>query len=179
MDTKVPEKVNEQQLEKAVTASETTEDPFDYEKLNYGNNGLRGILQQPYVCGAAFLASMGGFSFGYDQGVISLILTMTQFYEEFPEINPDHSGSGFYTGFMTSMLELGAFLGCLAYPYFADRYSRKYGLSIATCFFVAGAILQTAAQDYGMLVAGRTIGGVGVGTLALGAPLYISEVVRN
>lgn len=176
MDTKISEKVNEQQLEKTITTPSETEDPFDYDKLNYGNNGLRGIFQQPYVCGAAFLASMGGFSFGYDQGVISLILTMQQFYDEFPEINPDHSGSGFYTGFMTSMLELGAFLGCLLYPYLADRWSRKYGLTIATAWFVAGAILQTAAQDYGMLVAGRTIGGVGVGTLALGAPLYISEV---
>ncbi|RMX78971.1 hypothetical protein D0868_16396 [Hortaea werneckii] len=35
---------------------------------------------------------------------------------------------------------------------------------------------MTAAYDYGTLVAGRAIGGVGTGTLALGAPLYISEV---
>lgn len=74
------------------------------------------------------------------------------------------------------MLELGAFIGCLAYPKFADRYSRKWGLTVAVVWFIVGAILQTAAVDYGMLVAGRTIGGVGVGTLALGAPLYISEV---
>lgn len=74
------------------------------------------------------------------------------------------------------MLLLGAFLGCLAYPLFADRFSRKWGLTGAVVWFCAGAILQTAAQDYGMLVAGRTIGGVGVGTLALGAPLYISEI---
>ena len=77
---------------------------------------------------------------------------------------------------MTGMLELGAFLGCLVYPYVADRWSRKWGLSFAVAWFCIGAILQTAAQDYGMLVAGRTIGGVGVGTLALGAPLYISEI---
>lgn len=48
------------------------QDPFDYEKLNYGNNGLKGLISSPYVFGAAFLASMGGFSFGYDQGVISM-----------------------------------------------------------------------------------------------------------
>ena len=170
------------------------QDPFNYEKLNYGNNGLSGILSSPYVFGAAFLASMGGFSFGYDQGVISLILTMTQFHDQFPETAPDHHSNGFYVGFMvsqepymftlfpsliilqTSMLELGAFLGCLAFPLFADRFSRKWGLTAAVVWFCIGAVLQTAAQNYGMLVAGRTIGGVGVGTLALGAPLYISEI---
>ena len=51
----------------------------DYDSISYGQNGIRGLLASPYVVGAAFLASLGGFSFGYDQGVISLILTMDQF----------------------------------------------------------------------------------------------------
>jgi hypothetical protein len=33
--------------------------------INYDSNGVRGILNSPYVCGAALLASFGGFSFGY------------------------------------------------------------------------------------------------------------------
>ena len=41
------------------------QDPFDYETLEYGGTGLRGLSASPYVFGAAFLASMGGFSFGY------------------------------------------------------------------------------------------------------------------
>lgn len=77
---------------------------------------------------------------------------------------------------MTAMLELGAFVGCLFFPAIADRISRKWGLTVATVFFVVGAIIQTAAPDYNTLVAGRFIGGIGVGTLAMGAPLYISEV---
>ena len=74
------------------------------------------------------------------------------------------------------MLELGAFFGCLCFPYFADRYSRKWGITGAVIFFCIGAIIQTVASDYGTLVAGRTIGGIGIGTLASGAPLYISEI---
>ena len=43
-----------------------THDPIlMYENLSYGQNGLGGILKSPYVFGAALLASMGGFSFGY------------------------------------------------------------------------------------------------------------------
>lgn len=74
------------------------------------------------------------------------------------------------------MLELGAFIGCLFLPYLADRISRKWSLSLATTFFTIGAIIQTASQNYAALVAGRFIGGIGVGTLAMGAPLYISEI---
>lgn len=153
--------------------------PFQAEssiEISYGENGISGIFRSPYVVGAAVLASFGGFSFGYDQGVITLILTMPQFLDQFPEVAPDHPRQGFNKGFMTGMLEFGAFVGCLFFPLLFDRYSRKYGLAISTAFFCIGAALQTGAHDYGTLVAGRTIGGVGVGTLALGAPLYISEI---
>lgn len=144
--------------------------------VKYDNEGIGGIIRSPYVFGAALLASFGGFSFGYDQGVISLILVMPQFHDQFPETAPGTPRYGFHVGFMTGMLELGAFIGCICLPFLADRYSRKWGLTIATVFFCLGAIIQTAAHDYGTLVAGRFIGGIGVGTLAMGAPLYISEV---
>ncbi|KAK6835213.1 hypothetical protein RU639_002326 [Aspergillus parasiticus] len=145
-------------------------------EVKYDNGQLRDLLHSPYVFGAALLASFGGFSFGYDQGVISLILVMPQFREQFPETSPENPKYGFHTGFMTGMLELGAFIGCLFFPAVADRISRKWGLTVATVFFVIGAIIQTASMNYGTLVAGRFIGGIGVGTLAMGAPLYISEI---
>ncbi|PWY91695.1 sugar transporter [Aspergillus sclerotioniger CBS 115572] len=105
-------------------------------EVKYDNGKLRDLAHDPYVFGAALLASVGGFSFGYDQGVISIILVMSQFREQFPETSPAHAHYGFNVGLMTGMLELGAFIG----------------------------------------FAGRFIGGIGVGTLAMGAPLYISEI---
>lgn len=101
---------------------------------------------------------------------------MPQFSRTFPEVAAGHASYGFNVGFMTGMLELGAFIGCLCFPILADRISRKWGLTVATAFFCVGAIIQTASHNYGTLVAGRFIGGIGVGTLAMGAPLYISEV---
>jgi sugar porter (SP) family MFS transporter len=146
------------------------------EEVHYGQAGVKAFLSSPYVFGAALLASMGGFSYGYDQGVISLILVMPQFRTQYPQVDAAARHYGFNTGFMTGMLLLGGFLGCLCYPYVADKLSRKWALSIAVAFFDVGAIIQTAAPDYGTLVAGRAIGGIGVGTLAMGAPLYISEI---
>ncbi|EOO01193.1 putative high-affinity glucose protein [Phaeoacremonium minimum UCRPA7] len=141
------------------------------EDVAYGQDGLRGLLGSSYVFGAAFLASLGGFSFGYDQGVISIINVMDQFHSAFPRTE-----TAFGTSFMTAMLLLGAFIGCLFMPYMADKISRKRALTVVVIIFDIGAIMQTAATSYGVLVAGRAIGGIGVGTLAMGAPLYISEI---
>ncbi|KAM0362790.1 hypothetical protein ACHAPK_011507 [Fusarium culmorum] len=141
------------------------------EDISYGRVGIRGVIESPYIFGEAFLASMGGFSFGYDQGVISIVNVMPQFHKAFPRTE-----TAFGKGLMTGMLELGAFIGCLFMPTLADKISRKKALSIVVVIFNIGAIMQTAANSYGLLVAGRTIGGIGVGTLAMGAPIYISEI---
>ncbi|KAI7499854.1 hexose carrier protein [Hortaea werneckii] len=138
----------------------------------YGPPGVRGLFSSgPFILCTAFLASMGGFSFGYDQGVISVINTLPQFHAVIPRAE-----TAFGKGFTTGMLLLGAFVGCWFYPYIADRWSRKKALLVSSIIFIIGGIMMTAAYDYGTLVAGRAIGGVGTGTLALGAPLYISEV---
>lgn len=132
------------------------------ESISYGPGGMRGIVSNTYVFGAAFLASLGGFSFGYDQGVISIINVMGTFHQVFPQ-----AATAFGTSFMTSMLLLGAFVGCLFMPYLCDKMSRKWALTAVVVVFDVGAIIQTSAQSYGALVAGRAIGGIGVGTLAM------------
>ncbi|KAI0419725.1 general substrate transporter [Xylaria grammica] len=139
--------------------------------LEYGPTGIKAILQSPYVSGAAALASLGGFSFGYDQGVISIILTMEQFLTVFPRVR-----TAFGSSLMTSLLLVGAFVGCLFMPYLADKISRKYAIVAVVVIFTVGAIIQTAAYNYTTISIGRAIGGLGTGTLALGAPLYISEI---
>ena len=68
---------------------------------------------------------------------------------------------------MTGMLELGAFIGCLFFPMLADKISRKRAIVVVVVIFNIGAIIQTTAKSYGALVAGRAIGGIGVGTLAM------------
>lgn len=132
------------------------------EGVSYGPQGIRGLFGSPYVSGAALLASMGGFSFEYDQGVISIINVVDQFHDAFPQ-----TVSPFGKSFMTGMLLLGAFVGCIFMPYLADKLSRKWALTVVAVIFNIGAIMQTAAPNYAVLVAGRTIGGVGVGTLAM------------
>ncbi|PWI70001.1 high-affinity glucose [Purpureocillium lilacinum] len=140
--------------------------------IPYGPGGVKGMFSSgPYVLYAAFLASLGGFSFGYDQGVMGIINVLPQFHTVIPRAE-----TAFGKGFMTGMLLLGAFIGCWFYPYVSDRWSRKKALLLSSIIFTIGGVIQTAAYNYGTLVAGRTIGGIGTGTLALGAPMYISEI---
>lgn len=45
----------------------------------------------------------------------------------------------------------------------ADTISRKWSILLAGCIFIVGSAIQTSAVDFGMLVAARFIGGIGVG----------------
>ncbi|KAH8655834.1 general substrate transporter [Xylariales sp. PMI_506] len=158
------------------TASVTGEAPHGVTLVTsvdpYGPSGVRGILSSGhYILSAAFLASLGGFSFGYDQGVMGIVNVLPQFHAVIPRAE-----TAFGKGFMTGMLLFGAFVGCWFYPYISDRWSRKKALLLSSTIFIIGGIIQTASYNYATLVIGRTIGGMGTGTLALGAPVYISEI---
>ncbi|KIW37245.1 uncharacterized protein PV06_10587 [Exophiala oligosperma] len=142
----------------------------------YVKPGFRGTLQSKYVVLCAFIVRLGGFLFGYDQGVISIILVMDQFTDRFPRVSDTASGGGFWKGLMTAMIELGAFIGAFNQGWIAEKISRKYSICVAVCIFVVGSVLQTAAQDYAMLIVGRLIGGIGIGMLSMVVPMYIAEV---
>lgn len=138
--------------------------------------GFKGILTNKYVSACAAFATMGGAMFGYDQGVVSVTLTMDQFLEMFPEVAPGAAGAGFQKGLLTAMIELGAFIGAMNQGWLADKISRKWSIMTAVWIFLFGSALQTGAMSFNMLLGARFVGGIGVGMLAMVAPLYISEI---
>lgn len=142
----------------------------------YGLAGFRGLFSNYYVVLCAAFSTLGGLVFGYDQGVVSIILVMPQFLDQFPRVSSHASGAGFWKGLLTAMIELGALIGAFNQGWIADRISRKYSIVVAVVIFTIGSILQTAAVDYAMLTVARLIGGVGIGMLSMVAPLYISEI---
>ena len=142
----------------------------------YGPPGLRGLFANPFVFLCAACSTLGGLMFGYDQGVVSIILVMDQFLKRFPRVSDEYSGSGFWKGLMTAMIELGALFGAFNQGWIADAISRRYSIIAAVAIFSVGSILQTCAFDYAMLTISRLIGGVGIGMLSMVAPLYISEI---
>ena len=81
-------------------------------------------------------------------------------------------------GWLTAILELGAWLGTLLSGFLAEAISRKYGILVAVTVFVIGVVIQATAQSGGadVILAGRFVTGMGVGSLAMIVPIYNSEV---
>ncbi|PFH45733.1 hypothetical protein AMATHDRAFT_71174 [Amanita thiersii Skay4041] len=136
---------------------------------SYGPKGLSGLRHNRYALLCACFASIGGLSFGYDQGVIANVLVMPDFVNRWP-VTPLQKGS------MTAALELGALIGALCAGIFADRYSRRHSIFVACVIFCIGSTFQCAAQSLSHLFIGRAIGGMGVGALSTLSPLYMAEI---
>lgn len=117
-------------------------------------------------------STLGGLLFGYDQGVISGVITMESFGARYPRV---FSESGF-KGWFVSTLLLAAWAGSLINGPIADRFGRKMSINMAVVVFVIGSVIQCAAMDIPMLFAGRAIAGLAIGQLTMVVPLYISEV---
>ncbi|CAF0986635.1 unnamed protein product [Didymodactylos carnosus] len=123
-------------------------------------------------------ASIGGFLFGYDTGVISGILTMNDFLKYFGGTHAlqrqqlDSSISGAIVGILIA----GCFIGALCGGPAGDRFSRKYSIVISCWIFIIGAILQTASVHIAMLLISRFVAGVGIGALSMLIPVYQSEI---
>ncbi|KAL4934076.1 sugar porter family MFS transporter [Aspergillus undulatus] len=134
--------------------------------------GFSLVLQNPYLCGVASFSTLGGLLFGYDQGVISGVITMESFAVRFPHIFTD---SGF-KGWFVSTLLLAAWFESLINGSIADRFGRKMSINLAVTIFVIGSAIQCGAVNIAMLFSGRAVAGLAVGMLTMVVPLYNSEV---
>jgi MFS family permease len=81
-------------------------------------------------------------------------------------------------GWLTAILELGAWIGTLMSGFVAETISRKYGVLVAVTVFSIGVVIQATAQSGGhnVILGGRFVTGMGVGSLAAIVPIYNSEV---
>ncbi|CAK40833.1 general substrate transporter [Aspergillus niger ATCC 13496] len=136
------------------------------------NGGFALIYQNPYLLGVASFSTLGGLLFGYDQGVVSGVITMQSFGARFPRVYMDSS----FKGWFVSTLLISAWFGSLINGPIVDRIGRKLSIITAVVVFVVGSAIQCGAVNIPMLFAGRAIAGVAVGQLTMVVPLYISEV---
>lgn len=75
-------------------------------------------------------------------------------------------------GWMTAILELGAWFGALLSGFMAEVFSRKYGVLIATSFFILGVVVQITSITGGheSILAGRFITYVHSASVSAGEP---------
>lgn len=113
------------------------------------------------------IATIGGFLFGFDSGVINGTVQGLQ-----TAFSSDSMGTGFN---VASML-LGCAFGAGAAGRLADYYGRRTMLIIAAVFFIISAWGSGIATGSVEFILYRILGGLAVGAASVMAPAYISEI---
>lgn len=144
-----------------------------------GASGPMALVKNFKVFRIALFACIGGILYGYNQGMFSGVLAMPAFKAHMGEYDPfDDSADQTKKGWLTAILELGAWIGTLLSGFIAEAISRKYSVLVAVTVFVIGVVVQATAQSGGhnVILGGRFVTGMGVGSLATIVPIYNSEV---
>lgn len=146
-------------------------------KALLGPSGPRGLIQNARVFGIALFACLGGLLYGYNQGVFGGVLAMHSFGRHLGDniTNPTKKG------WLTAILELGAWSGTIYTPIIAEKLSRKYTILINVVIFCIGVVIQclsatSSTNGASFILGGRFITGMGVGSLSMTVPMYNAEV---
>lgn len=115
----------------------------------------------------SLVATIGGFLFGFDSGVINGTVDGLQ-----AAFNSDSVGTGFN---VASML-LGCAVGAFFAGRLADLYGRRSLLIVSAVFFLASAWGSGISGSSLEFVIYRVLGGLAVGAASVMAPAYISEI---
>ncbi len=120
-----------------------------------------------FVLLISIIATIGGFLFGFDSGVINGTVEGLQV-----AFNSESVGTGFN---VASML-LGCAIGAALAGTLSDLFGRRTMLMVAAVFFIISAWGSGIAGSSTEFVIYRVIGGFAVGAASVMAPAYISEI---
>ncbi|KAG9254502.1 general substrate transporter [Emericellopsis atlantica] len=122
----------------------------------------------------------GFLLFGYDQGVMSGLLTGYAFVKTFPEIDTTDTGTGSPTlqGLVVAIYEIGCFLGAIFCFLFGERLGRRKCVMLGCVILSIGAALQAAAFGIPQMIVGRVVAGIGNGMNTSTIPVWHSELMK-
>ena len=120
-----------------------------------------------FVFLVSLVATLGGFLFGFDSGVINGTVDGLQVA---------FNSSSFGTGFSVASMLLGSAVGALFAGRAADLFGRRSMLIVAAVLFIISAWGSGIANTSMVFVIYRFIGGIAVGAASVMAPAYISEI---
>jgi SP family sugar:H+ symporter-like MFS transporter len=131
------------------------------------SEGTAGRVNMGFIAAIVAVATIGGFMFGYDSGVIN----GTQ-----EGLEGAFGVSALGTGVLVGALLVGCAVGAFTAGRLADRIGRRNVMMLAAVLFVVSALGAGAAGSAEIFVIARFIGGLGVGAASVTSPVYISEV---
>lgn len=153
----------------------------------FGRTNTFGLSGRPLRAAVTAFATVGFSLFGYNQGMMSGLITGTEFNYEFPATNMNSPGADEHhvtvvQGAVTSCYELGCFFGALFALARGETFGRKPLIVSGSIIIIIGTLISvTAYRDswgLGQFVIGRVITGVGNGLNTATIPVWQSEMSR-
>ncbi|XP_023543766.1 sugar carrier protein C-like [Cucurbita pepo subsp. pepo] len=141
----------------------------------------------PFVAVTCIIAAMGGLAFGYDIGISGGVTSMDSFLEKFfkdvYETKNRISTKNQYCQYdsasltmFTSSLYLAALVALLVASTVTRKFGRRSSMLLGGVLFCVGAIVNSFATAFWMLILGRLLLGFGIGFTNQSLPLYLSEM---
>ncbi|CAG7922132.1 unnamed protein product [Penicillium olsonii] len=146
-----------------------------------------------------FVASCGFLMFGYDQGVLSALLTLDSFQENQILMTPRErandlcwldsptntvpdpnncTGDANTQAAGVAIYQIGCWMGSLVILFYGESWGRKSSTFWGSSLMIIGTIMQAASFEYGLFVGGRIVSGVGNGMVTATIPTWQSECAR-
>ncbi|XP_043709171.1 polyol transporter 5-like [Telopea speciosissima] len=120
-----------------------------------------------YSMVSAILASTVSILLGYDTGVMSGAAIF---------IKEDLKMSDPQIEILVGIINICSLLGSAFAGRISDWIGRRYTIVFASVIFFAGAIFMGLAPNFGWLLVGRIVAGIGVGFALMIAPVYTAEI---
>ncbi|KAM0335308.1 hypothetical protein ACHAQA_000353 [Verticillium albo-atrum] len=107
---------------------------------------------------------------GYDGSLLGTLQTVDQWDEFFG--NP----RGAVLGIMSAAMSLGSIFSTPIAPWVADRFGRRWGITVGSIIMIIGAILQCESVNLAMFIVSRFILGFGLSFATTAAPSLVTEL---
>lgn len=138
-----------------------------------------GLTGQRLSLAVSTVATTGFLLFGYDQGVMSGIITAPAFNNVF-EATRDNSTM---QGTVTAIYEIGCLLGAIFILAVGDRLGRRKAIILGGFIMLLGVIIQITcvvrATPLAQFIVGRVVMGVGNGINTSTIPTYQAECSKT
>ncbi|CAI5760362.1 unnamed protein product [Candida verbasci] len=122
--------------------------------------------------------AVGFLLFGYDQGVMGSLLTLTSFTRQFPSISQNTRHSATLQGTVISIYEIGCCVTALSTVFLAEHFGRLKLMFIGCVIVIIGAVLQATAFTITHLAIARVVTGFGTGFLTATVPVWSAELSK-
>ncbi|KAG2108325.1 general substrate transporter [Suillus cothurnatus] len=163
--------------EKTVTDHEQINQQFDLDPADIAVHApsLRG---RKLTSAVAFVAGTGFTLLGYDQGVMSSLITGNQFEASFPEVvvEASHPNHATLQSFTIAIYEVGCLFGALSNLWVGDKLGRRRTIALGGSIMMIGAVLQITAFSFAQLIFSRILTGYGNGLITSTVPTYHAEL---